>query len=222
MYTETERNRFFSKIKNNNDLKPDECWEWNGSNYFCGSGIAKVAYEMFCGVKPQNRIHRICNNKICVNPHHMLVISTPEYFWHFVDIKGDDECWEWQANLCKDEYGKLRYSNKHQKAHRVAYQIYHNVYLVPEQLICHTCDNTKCCNPHHLFIGNNNDNMFDMVDKGRSLFGSKHHNTSLLESDVINIRSLTKSMSNVDIAKIYNIKPYVISKIKRRITWTHI
>lgn len=83
----------------------------------------------------------------------------------------DNECWEWTASLHKDGYG-----NFHKKlssgrfvyvlAHRYSYELWFGE--IPEGMyVCHTCDNPKCVNPSHLFLGTQQDNMDDMLSKGR-------------------------------------------------------
>jgi hypothetical protein len=52
-------------------------------------------------------------------------------------------------------------------AHRVAKTLQLGHPLTPEQLCCHKCDNPKCCNPMHMFIGSTRDNALDSRDKGR-------------------------------------------------------
>jgi hypothetical protein len=56
-------------------------------------------------------------------------------------------------------------------AHRVSF-ILNGGEIGDNQMICHTCDNTKCVNPAHLYAGNQKDNMRDKAnrDRGTSLF----------------------------------------------------
>lgn len=107
---------------------------------------------------------------------------TVETFWKKVRKGRDDECWNWRGYQNKPGSGrpseKLIYGRidifGHQGvyAHRVAYFVSYpgRIRLSKEdgRLVLHKCDNPLCCNPRHLFLGTHNDNMRDMVGKGRA------------------------------------------------------
>lgn len=91
-------------------------------------------------------------------------------FWSHVAISPNaDECWEWQAALTIGKsggYGSLNIKRKPMKAHRVAWEIQNGE--IPNKLyVLHKCDNRKCCNPQHLFLGTHQNNMDDMYSKNR-------------------------------------------------------
>ena len=86
-------------------------------------------------------------------------------FQENVRDKGEG-CWEWGGNSFYQGYGMIWDGYKMERAHRVSYAF--NVGPIPAGMfVCHTCDNRKCVNPAHLFIGRAVDNVRDMVAKGR-------------------------------------------------------
>lgn len=131
-------------------------------------------------------------------------------------------CWNWVAGLSDDGYGQFTYDGKTITAHRWAWQ--HFVSDIPKGMhLCHVCDNRRCVNFDHLFIGTNLDNMRDKAAKGRSTKGENSHLSKLKEQDVLAIRALHKEGYILHaLAKIYNIQHSTIGYIVNRVTWKHI
>ena len=75
-------------------------------------------------------------------------------------------CIEWTGYLRGDGYGSLRIDGKQVQAHRAAYEATFGK-IENGLFVCHRCDNRKCINSDHLFLGTNQDNVDDMVAKGR-------------------------------------------------------
>ncbi|MDS1142395.1 HNH endonuclease [Pusillimonas sp. SM2304] len=87
-------------------------------------------------------------------------------FAKFVDVV-EGGCHEWTSTLNNGGYGKFFMPELGQApAHRVAYMM-HKGEIPLGLCVCHTCDNRKCVNPDHLFLGSHSDNARDMVRKGR-------------------------------------------------------
>jgi len=154
-----------------------------------------------------------------------------ELFWKNVNKKKEHECWNWLGY--GDRYGMFWFREKKESAHRVAWMI--TVGDIPEgKQVCHHCDNPKCCNPKHLFVGTFGDNMQDMWNKGRhptenmgrppdTMVGSNNIKAKLNEEDVLEIRELFKNGTHqYKIAKIFDMRLPAIWKIVHRINWTHI
>jgi HNH endonuclease/AP2 domain len=86
-------------------------------------------------------------------------------FWMKVK-KRPNGCWEWAASCTKNGYGRFQINPRTYKAHRISYFIAHGQ-LPVHLLVCHTCDNKKCVNPSHLFLGTSKQNTQDMISKDR-------------------------------------------------------
>ena len=135
--------------------------------------------------------------------------SYAKAFWSKAAIKDNDECWEWQHAIQSKGYGAVGIGNgKVALAHRVAYQLAKGE-ISPGLCVLHKCDNRKCINPNHLFLGTNRDNIDDMVKKGRQLSGERHPKAKLNIEKVKSIRALysTGNYSYADLAKEFGIVP---------------
>ena len=118
-----------------------------------------------------------------------------ERFYSKVDKT--DTCWIWNAaGRGKSGYGAFKLNGKVVNAHRFSYTI--NKGEIPDKLfVCHTCDNRKCVNPEHLFLGTHSDNMKDAYKKGRLKLPEK----SRFKNGHIPNSSILKTKEEVDSIK---------------------
>lgn len=140
-------------------------------------------------------------------------------------IINNNGCWEWTGLLSNLGYGKIGFKGKTKLVSRLVYEIF--VGDIPKGLlVCHTCDNRKCINPDHLFLGTPKENMHDMIDKGRDkkCKGISHPTSKLTEKDVLEIRSkyVPRKNSYPKLAKEFGVADTTIEKIIKRKAWTHI
>lgn len=104
-------------------------------------------------------------------------------------------------------------------SHRVAFEIYNGE--IPKGMhVLHRCDNRRCVNPAHLFLGTNNDNVRDMVQKGRQANGEKNGRSKLTYEQVDLIRKMHNTgYSSGKIAKVYGVCSSNIRNIVRGDYW---
>lgn len=102
-----------------------------------------------------------------------------DHFTKKYKINSETGCWDWIATtIISNKQGMLRptfmVEKKRWLAHRWAYQHFIGE-LPPKMLVCHSCDNTLCVNPKHLWLGTYMDNVRDCINKGRHAFQKYPH-----------------------------------------------
>jgi hypothetical protein len=152
-------------------------------------------------------------------------------------------CWTWTASTNDDGYGWIGVTlislgkGVVRHAHRVAYMLEHGE-VPDDRKVLHGCDNPSCVNPDHLFLGTQQDNIADMVAKGRQSgtkpgqsregwgykLGSEHRDAKLTEEDVLSIRSryAAGQRTQGQLAEEYGVVQTAISNIVRGKLWQHV
>jgi hypothetical protein len=137
----------------------------------------------------------------------------------------NQDCWEWRGHINEiTGYAQFYMNKRNRMVHRVSYE-YFNKCIVPEDLfIIHSCDNRICVNPDHLSPGTHQENMEDMVGKGRSAKGEKIGVATLTEEKVKDIRRLyaTGEYTIAALGVKFETGHSNISQIVKRKSWKHV
>ena len=145
--------------------------------------------------------------------------------WSKIDKKGPEDCWPWLASTVGRGYGSVRIGASRSGkmlAHRAVY-LQHFGGPIPDDLqVLHSCDNPPCCNPAHLFLGANADNMADRDAKGRGAKppihrGATHPRAKLTAAEAAEIRTSVGPLHET--AERYGVGISQVSAIRRRISW---
>ncbi len=146
---------------------------------------------------------------------------SPEFVWTYINKTTPDKCWEWTRHLV-DGYGQIQIDKIEYKAHRIIYELTYGKIPTGKHVL-HSCDNRKCCNPKHLFLGTNKDNVDDKVKKCRQSRGESNH-SKLAEEQVLEIRRLYSlgNYSQKELAKMFGVGHTIVGNIILRKKWKHI
>lgn len=147
-------------------------------------------------------------------------------FRYKIDDGEDSECWNWQGRKDTHGYGLLSLS-KYEVflAHRIAFKICNNKDPIGF-VVAHKCDNPTCCNPNHLFMATDAENMHDRTSKGRTArqYGTTHGRHTLCDAEILAIRKAyeTGGETYMSLSKKFPTSASNIGRIVVRKAWPHI
>ena len=147
------------------------------------------------------------------DPHKMLIKERPT-----IDPQTGD-CWNWNRSISKFGYGLTKINGRTITIHRLAY-IEVNGTIPDGMSVLHHCDNKRCFNPDHLFIGTLLDNMRDMCEKGRQARGERHGRAKL-NAEAINFIRNSKHR-HVFLSKKFGVSATAIMKVRAGTRWQHV
>ena len=158
----------------------------------------------------------------------MSTKQTAESFWARANgnRRRRNGCWEWQGSTNSTGYGTVSWHGKLYTAHRVAAWLTGLVESPSAPAtakepthVLHKCDNRRCCNPLHFFLGTQTDNMVDAYQKRRKVQprGQQHANAKLTDAQAAMIRKLyAAGHTQVQLAEAYSVSQRAISLIVRK------
>lgn len=90
------------------------------------------------------------------------------YFDERIERDPATGCWNWLRACNEHGYANIAIKGQNYKGHRLMWTLHHMTEPPARLRICHTCDNRRCLNPAHLWLGTQHANNVDKVNKGRS------------------------------------------------------
>jgi hypothetical protein len=137
-------------------------------------------------------------------------------------------CWMWKPGPVNQNvpYGQFRVGKKGiMRPHRYSWEVYRGP-LPDDTHVLHKCDTPLCVNPAHLFLGTNDDNVKDKVEKGRQARGEQMPIHKFTEDQIRQIRARYRRGCSVNgqtaIAKDFGVTPSAIGSIVNNRSWKHV
>lgn len=197
-----------------NQYGPQVCIE-------CGQEKPPEAFARPHGRKPRKRCDT-CNDAILEAQGDAGLSkavkdeSVVARFW--AQVERGPECWLWTGTDAGKGYGSFGFQKNSIRAHRFSYALHKG--LPGKLCVCHECDNRKCVNPDHLFLGSIAENTADRDQKHRVQWGARHYRTKLTPDQIRAIRE--SQLTTTILADRYGVHTSHISRIRNGQTWSRL
>ncbi|KFB68876.1 HNH endonuclease [Candidatus Accumulibacter vicinus] len=165
------------------------------------------------------------------------VIGADDFrFWSYVKVTGPDECWLWQGARAGGRfrtkgspvYGTFKTKNPRAQVFSHRFSLALSLGVLPHDLpqgkvVRHSCDNPLCCNPAHLSLGTQKENMSDMVAQGKQRKGKDVPGAKLNPEKVQEIRErVAAGESRASVSQEFNVCVTNVTNIVNRKIWRHV
>jgi hypothetical protein len=184
--------------------------------------VLSEAYEKQTGITP-GALHRDRKEEGADLTAPEQLASYAVKFWSFVDRSaGPNACHPWMGNLDTCGYGRFHIGGKKVGAHRIALNLATGA-DIERGVVRHSCDFPACCNPLHLSVGTQSDNMADRSLRNRTATGERNGRCKLLEETVILIKQDLAAGGRIsDVARTHQASFHSVREIARNKTWKHL
>lgn len=129
-------------------------------------------------------------------------------------------CWLWEGKCWP--YGTIWWNGAGLQASHASLWLYKNIRIEKgsRKVVLHKCDTPSCCNPDHLVVSCQYDNMVDKVLKNRQLKGKRHSNAKITEEQARAI--LASDKPHAQISAEFGVSRLYVTAIKNGRSWKHI
>jgi len=132
----------------------------------------------------------------------------------------DSGCYEWLGYFTKDNYAVVKFQGKKYRVIRVLLENTLGKPISADKEACHTCNNSFCVNPNHLYEGTHAENGQDLSRSNKNK-GIRNAACKIDEKTAKDIKNLLSSdLTNKRISELLDINKSIIENIKYRRSWT--
>jgi hypothetical protein len=129
----------------------------------------------------------ITNGKGCPSPHERFALQTKRM---------ENGCLEWCGHVAKNGYGHTKWNRQFYLAHRFAWELKKGP-IPPDVLVLHNCDNKRCVDTEHLYLGDGAQNSADALERGQIKTGERSAISKLTNAQVREAKNSSESVKTM-------------------------